>query len=69
MSKSDPLAALTPREREIATAVTRGLTNRDIAKELGASLGSVDLALRMALAKTNTRNRAELAFLVGRCAR
>ncbi|MGY1742635.1 MULTISPECIES: ATP-binding protein [unclassified Blastococcus] len=60
---ADPLTA---REREIATLVARGWTNRRIAEELVLSERTVESHVRNVLAKLGAANRTELATLVAR---
>ncbi|MEV3986284.1 AAA family ATPase [Nonomuraea sp. NPDC049758] len=52
---------LSPREREVATLASTGLTNREIAKELFLSTKTVDKHLSAALRKLGLRSRATLA--------
>ncbi len=40
--QADPLKALTPRERAVVAAVREGRTTREIAAQLGASVGTVE---------------------------
>jgi DNA-binding NarL/FixJ family response regulator len=54
-------ATLTPREREVAAAVARGLTNRHIASELHVSLATVKDHVHHILTKTGLSNRAAIA--------
>jgi len=58
-----PLAALSPRERQIAEHVSRGLRNRDIADSLGMSEGTVKVYLHTIYQKLGIENRTELALL------
>lgn len=53
------LPKLTSRQREILDSVTRGLTNRDIATQLGISLPSVRDHLQGIFDKLGAANRAE----------
>jgi DNA-binding NarL/FixJ family response regulator len=55
---------LTERERMIAEWVGQGLTNKQIAKELGISSETVKRHVRNIFAKLGLRRRSELAFLV-----
>lgn len=52
---------LSPREREVADAVARGLTDKQIARELGLSPTSVRTYLNRLFEKTGTQRRAALA--------
>jgi DNA-binding NarL/FixJ family response regulator len=54
-----PIKPLTPRQAEILSYVTRGLTNQDIAKVLGIRVDSVAQNLSAIFAKLNAANRAE----------
>ena len=53
--------ALSPREREVALAVLRGLTDKQIARELGLSVSSVRTYLGRLFEKTGASRRAGLA--------
>lgn len=55
------LGALSPREREVAACVARGLTNKEIARELSIALPSVNTYLRRVFEKTGVHRRAALA--------
>jgi len=58
--KEDPPAPeLSPRQRQILDSITRGLTNPDIAKQLGISLDMVKKHITALLAKMNVANRSE----------
>jgi DNA-binding CsgD family transcriptional regulator len=52
---------LSPREREVAAAVARGLTDKEIARELGLSPASVRTYLNRLFEKTGAQRRAGLA--------
>ncbi|HEY3063796.1 MAG TPA: LuxR C-terminal-related transcriptional regulator [Chloroflexota bacterium] len=54
-------AGLTPREREVAAPVARGLTNREIAEELVITPGTVGTHIEHILARLNLRSRAAIA--------
>jgi len=59
----DPdLALLTPREREIATLVARGLANRQIAVELVVSERTAETHVHNILGKLELTSRGQLAF-------
>ena len=55
------VAALTRREKEVATLVTRGLTNRQIAKDLVLSERTVDHHVSNILKKLKLSSRARVA--------
>jgi DNA-binding NarL/FixJ family response regulator len=55
-----PAAALTVREREIATLAAQGRSNRDIAETLTLSVRTVETHLQRAYAKLAVTSRAEL---------
>ena len=61
--KSDPLAPLAPRERQIAAQVGRGLRNREIADALAMSEGTVKVYLHTIYQKLGIKNRTELALI------
>jgi DNA-binding NarL/FixJ family response regulator len=54
---------LTRRERQVGQLVARGLTNRDIAEELGLSEHTVKNYLLVMFEKLNVSTRVELALL------
>jgi DNA-binding NarL/FixJ family response regulator len=53
---------LTARELQIVELVERGMTNRDIARELGISTGTVKIHLKHIFEKTGVRGRYGLAL-------
>jgi len=54
---------LTPQERQVATLVRQGLSNRDVAAQLFVSPRTVDFHLRNCYAKLGVSSRAELTAL------
>lgn len=58
-----PLAGLSDREREVLTAVGRGLTNAEIAAELYLSPATARTYVSRLLARTGVRDRAGLVVL------
>jgi DNA-binding CsgD family transcriptional regulator len=59
----DPLAQLSGRERTVAFAVARGLSNKEVAGELYISLKTVDAHLQQIYRKLDIRSRTQLAAL------
>ncbi|MDE3722590.1 response regulator transcription factor [Nocardiopsis sp. N85] len=59
----DRLALLTDREREVAEAVTAGLSNIEITRALHMSLGTVKAHISNALTKLDLTGRVQLALL------
>lgn len=59
----DPLDALTERERTVALAVSRGLSNKATATELFISQKTVDAHLRQIYRKLGVRSRTQLAVV------
>lgn len=59
-----PPRALTPREREVATLVTRGLTNGGIAEQLFISTKTASVHVSNILAKLDMSSRTEIAVWV-----
>jgi two-component system, NarL family, nitrate/nitrite response regulator NarL len=57
-----PRPALAPRERELIRCVRQGLRNREIAKELGVTEGTVKVYLHAIFEKLGVKNRTELAI-------
>lgn len=62
----DPLAVLTPAERAVAQAVSRGLTNAEIAAELVLAEGTVKNHVSSLLRKLQQRDRTGLALTLYR---
>ncbi len=65
---TDPLAGLTPRERELLTALASGLTNQQMAGQLDISLNTVKFHLKNLYDKLAVGNRAQAVafYLKGR---
>ena len=57
-SSSGPLDELTKREQEILRLLTQGLTNQEIADQLGLAERTVRFHLRNIYAKLNVRRRS-----------
>jgi DNA-binding NarL/FixJ family response regulator len=58
------LAVLSAREREVALAVGRGLTNAEVAAELYMSVATVKAHVSRLLTKLGVENRVQIALLV-----
>lgn len=58
----DELRDLTPREKDITELVAQGLSNREIAKQLFISEGTVRNTLSVILEKLQLRDRTQLAI-------
>ncbi|MFE6664831.1 LuxR C-terminal-related transcriptional regulator [Streptomyces sp. NPDC057697] len=66
-SRSEPGAAaepLTPREREVATLVARGLSNREVAEHLVISKRTADTHVERILTKLDIVSRTEIASVL-----
>lgn len=53
---------MSPREKQVAALMARGLPNKRIASELGIAYGTVAIHVRSVLRLTGSRNRTEAAF-------
>lgn len=67
-ARTDPLAALTPREREVLDVMTQGRTNRAIAEQLVIGVGAVEkhvtsIFAKLGLPVTDDDHRRVLAVL------
>ncbi|MFG1796883.1 response regulator [Nocardia sp. NPDC049149] len=61
---NEALDTLTERERDIADAIARGLSNSDIAKELHLSVATVKSHITRLLLKLDAENRVQIAIVV-----
>ena len=61
-------AVLSMRERRVAVLVTRGLSNKKIAEELGISAGTVKQHVHNILRKLNAERRQGIGLVVERAA-
>ena len=59
LATDPPLPELAPRQREILLSITHGLSNADIAKQLGISVPTVKEHIRALLDKIGASNRSE----------
>jgi DNA-binding NarL/FixJ family response regulator len=64
MAPSTPPGILSRREREVATLIAHGLTNREIAEALVISELTADTHVRHILRKLGVRSRAQVATWV-----
>lgn len=53
---------LSPREREVLTAIARGFTNKEVAKLLGISPNTIPVHVRHIYRKLETTNRVEAVY-------
>lgn len=61
--KQDPIESLSPRERTLLEALSKGLTNRELSKELEISENTVKFHLSNLFEKLSVKNRAQaIAF-------
>jgi DNA-binding NarL/FixJ family response regulator len=56
---------LSPRERAVALLICGGLSNKDIARELGLRLGTVKIHVHNIFRKLGVRNRQSLIIHLG----
>jgi DNA-binding NarL/FixJ family response regulator len=59
------VGGLTARQRQIARALLKGLTNREIAAQLGLREQTIKNQLSVIYGRLGVRNRVELAVLAG----
>lgn len=61
--KHDPIESLSPRERILLEALSKGLTNRELSRELNISANTVKFHLSNLFEKLSVKNRAQaIAF-------
>jgi DNA-binding NarL/FixJ family response regulator len=56
---------LTPKEQQIAMMVAQGLTNKEIAQQLGSSPFTVRNQVKIIIRKLELKNRIQVAYLIG----
>ena len=61
-----PLPRLTPKQKEVLCSISRGLTDRDIAKQLGIRQDTVNDHVSSILEKLNAANRTEAVSIAMR---
>jgi DNA-binding NarL/FixJ family response regulator len=61
---SDWSKRLSPREREVALLVARGLTNKEVGHELHLAVGTVKQHVHNIFLKLGTRRRQTLTYVV-----
>ena len=66
MEEDPPAKALTPRQMQILEGMTRGLTNQDIATELGIREDRVKDHVNAILTRLNAANRTEAVAIAMR---
>ena len=66
ISKDPPIAPLSPRQAEILQSIVRGLSNPDIARQLGISLDMVKEHVETLFQKIGASNRAEAVAIAMR---
>lgn len=59
-ARASAFDALTERERQVATSLACGMTNREIAEQLSISIKTVDTHRGHVMQKLKTRNNVEL---------
>ena len=55
---------LTPREYQVAMLVARGLSNREIGRQLGISYGTVKLHAHQVVQKLGVKSRSEALLMI-----
>jgi DNA-binding NarL/FixJ family response regulator len=56
---------LTHQEQKIVALVAQGLTNKEIARQLGSSPFTVQNQVGVIIRKLETKNRVQVAYLIG----
>ena len=63
LAANPPVPRLSPRQHEILDAIARGLTNKEIAMQLGIRKDGVEKHVKVLLAKVGAANRTEAAAI------
>lgn len=63
LQEDPPVEKLTPRQAEVLESLSRGLTNKDIARQLGISDRSIDEHVEALLQKIGASNRTEAVVI------
>jgi two-component system NarL family response regulator len=66
LTESFPQNSLTPREQEVLACVARGLSNKEIAKQLGTAAGTIKIHIQNILQKLQAADRTEAVTLAVR---
>jgi len=66
LDSDPPIPLMTPRQREILASMVRGLTDRDISRQLGIRLDGVNDHVRAILQKLGAANRTEAVAIAMR---
>jgi DNA-binding NarL/FixJ family response regulator len=56
---------LTPQEQKIVALIAQGLTNKEIAQQLGSSSFTVRNQVHVIIGKLELKNRTQVAYLFG----
>jgi DNA-binding NarL/FixJ family response regulator len=62
-TKTDPTETLTPRERSVLTLVAKGLSSREISRQLGISVATVRTHVEHARGRLGATTRAQAVLL------
>ncbi len=57
---------LTPREHELASLISQGMTNQEMADRLNLSVYTVRNEVTTIIGKLQAKNRTHVAFIIGR---
>ena len=63
LTRPDWLAGLTARELDVRKALTRGLSNKEVGRELGLAEVTIKLHLRSIFRKMGARSRSDAAVI------
>lgn len=66
MTEKEWMRPLSLRERQLALLIADGLTNREMAEELGLSVYTVRNEVGRILRKLKAKNPSQIAYAVGR---